>query len=181
MAPNRDDIRDLARKAEERARGMTPKPGAIPPVALPELVEIACLCGQLLKIRSGHAGKRCSCPSCGRKFTVELKADGGRQIPAPVYLTDAAASAPTGETFIADADEPSDRPPEEMLFPCPGCSKKIMAKRAVYGKRVRCTGCGVRMIVDVVLDMTLGAHIVRPLPVSDPPSGMTSTNIELPK
>jgi DNA-directed RNA polymerase subunit RPC12/RpoP len=180
MKPRKDEIRDLARKAEERARGLTPAPGALPAVPAPEVFEIACLCGQLLKIRSAHAGKRCACPSCGRKFQVTLKEDQGRRIPVPVYVTDAAASAPTGETFIADADEPATGPPEELLFPCVGCSKKILAKRAVYGKRVRCTACGARMIVDVVYDETLDAHLVRPLPVSDPPSGMTSTNIQLP-
>lgn len=180
MKPKRDEIRDLARKAEERARGLTPAPGALPPVPTQEIFEIACLCGQLLKIRVGHEGKRCSCPSCGRKFSVTVRPEQGRRIPIPVYLNDAAAAAPTGETFIADADEPDGRPPEELLFPCIGCGRKILAKRAVYGKRVRCPGCKARMIVDVVYDATLDAHLVRPLPVSDPPSGMTSTNIQLP-
>ena len=157
------------------------KAASTPSAAAPEIYEIACLCGQLLKIRGSHDRKRCGCPSCGRKFLLTFTDDKGRKVPSPVYLSDAAASAPSGETFLADPGSDVSGPPAELLFPCIGCNRKILAKRAVYGKRVRCPDCSVRMIVDVVFDATLETHLVRPLRVEDPPSGMTSTNIELPK
>jgi hypothetical protein len=188
MKSRRQEIRDLARKAEERARGQTPKPGTLPSIPAPEIFEIACLCGQLLRLRGGHAGKRCSCPACFRKFTVTFAEDRGRKVPVPLYLND---SVTTGDTFLADAGSDPHVPalpeveepplPDQLPFACPGCRKKMLVRRAVYDKRVRCPDCSARLLLTVVWSPSTRSHVVQPVRLSDPPSGDTSTALEIPK
>ena len=98
----RKAIRKMAREATARAQGQSAPPSPPPAPSVPLMTEMACICGQLLRIRAAVKDKRCSCPSCGRKFLISFTPDrrSGKQILAPVYLDDSMA---TGSTFIAEA------------------------------------------------------------------------------
>jgi DNA-directed RNA polymerase subunit RPC12/RpoP len=178
---NRRAIRDLARRAAERARA----PEAPPP---PAVYEMACICGQLLRVTSSHDERRCACPSCKRKFLVTLAPDKrtGAILLCPVYLDD---SVTTGETFTAEPPSPPDSvsgkkgqlddtieppPPPSISFSCP-CGRKLLARASTYDRRVRCPDCGVRMLLSVVYDRASGRHVVQPVRLEDAPSGDTGT------
>jgi DNA-directed RNA polymerase subunit RPC12/RpoP len=147
---------------------------------------MACICGQLLRIRQELDQLRCVCPACRRKFEVRFVRDPqtGRTVLHPNYLNDASV---TGETFTAEMPGgttlPSKRgvlddalgppPPPQIVFPCPQCGRKILAKRSAYDKRVRCPDCSSRMILTLIYDPATRTHTVLPVRVTDAPSGDT--------
>jgi hypothetical protein len=179
---DRRRIRDLARKAEERSRAPAPPP----PPAAPKLHEMACLCGQLLRIREEDDEKRCTCPACRRKFEISFYDDPAtkKKTLQPMYLDDGSVS---GDTFTAET--PSGGPPEKrgaldeafgppppasLPFRCP-CGRKLIARKEAYDKRVRCPDCGARMLVTLVYDPQKKAHSIQALRVTDAPTGDTWT------
>jgi DNA-directed RNA polymerase subunit RPC12/RpoP len=146
---------------------------------------MACICGQLLRIRQELDELRCVCPACKRKFEVSFVRDpgSGRTILQPNYLDDGSV---TGETFTAEMpggnvkekrgvldDALGPPPPPQVVFPCPQCGRKILAKQSAYDKRVRCPDCSTRMILTLIYDPASRTHTVLPVRVTDAPSGDT--------
>ncbi len=177
----RKEIRDLARRATERAQG----PASPPPPAAKTLHEMACICGQLLRIKQELDEQRCACPACKRKFEVSFVTDPGtgRTILQPMYLDDTSV---TGDTITAEMppgaaadkrgvldDALGPPPPPKIVFPCPQCGRKILAKQEAYDKRVRCPDCSTRMILTLIYDPASRTHTVQPVRVTDAPSGDT--------
>jgi DNA-directed RNA polymerase subunit RPC12/RpoP len=186
----RREIHDLARRATERAHGETPPPAPRPAAAPVPKHEMACICGQLMRISESFDEKRCACPSCGRKFEVNFVDDpkSGKRILQPMYLDE--GEPPTGDTMIMEvpsSSPPSPKPdpaglldealgpapPAQLTFACPQCSRKILARREAYDRRVRCPDCKTRMVLTVLYDPARKAHFVQPVRISDAPSGDT--------
>lgn len=157
--------KELARKARERSQGFI----------LPEVVfqQVACPCGQKLRLNTALEGKRCTCPSCGRKFLVTLS--GERQAGTlrinPVYVD---AAVKIGNTFIAERTE---EPPEKLSVLCV-CGKRVVATRNMYDRRVRCPQCGVRLLLTLKRDPRSGNYSLHPLEMNDLPSGETRPGLE---
>jgi len=180
----RREIHELLRRAEERAHGTAP---AAKPAAA-AVHEMACICGQLMRISEKHDEQRCACPSCKRKFEVNFYKDPktGKTILQPMYLDE--GTPPTGDTQILELPGESPLsaaagglldaafgppPPPQMVFPCPQCARKMVAKKDAYDKRVRCPDCGTRMVLTVIYDPDRQVHTVQPVRVTDAPSGDT--------
>jgi len=176
----RRKARDLARRAAEHAH---PRPAPAPTIH-----EMACICGQLLRLSSVLDEERCACPVCGRKFLVCFVSDPstGAQVLTPVYVDDWHKS---GDTYVADLvsksqappsakgaldDALEPQPPPQLSFPCP-CGSELVAKRELYDRRVRCPKCGVRMLISVAYDPSAKRFAVHPVRLQDGPSGDTWT------
>ena len=187
---NRREIRRLAREAMQRARGgaPSPPPAAPPPNSLPppgptpvSVQEMMCVCGEVLRIPLMLHRRRCSCPSCRRKFLVSFTTDRGTgmEILSPVYLDDGAV---TGDTRVAEAMAPlpprtetvveDPEPPGTLPFLCP-CGTALRAVRADYDKRAQCGKCGARLLLALVYDSNLKAFRIEVLRLTDAPSGET--------
>lgn len=159
------------------------KPKAPPP---PAVVEMACICGQLLRLKADTDDeKRCACPVCLRKFLMTFIEEKGRLIASPVYLDDTMS---TGETHLAEAPGAVSRapkgkgvvddalgasPPDDLVCVCPQCSTKMRVKKTFYDKRAKCPKCPARLLLTVVYDPTTKVHSIQPLRVTDAPSGDT--------
>jgi DNA-directed RNA polymerase subunit RPC12/RpoP len=181
MRPGRR--RDIRQKLRQASQGSRPPSSPPPP---PALCEVACLCGQLLRMAPSPEEKRYGCPACGRRFVLSFSKDpaSGRQIGHPIYIDDPAVS---GETLIPEAPgakkKPSSKgelddflspaPPEALAVACPGCGRRMRVKKAYYDSRARCPDCGVRMLLTLVYDPIGRAHSIQALRVSDAPSGDT--------
>jgi DNA-directed RNA polymerase subunit RPC12/RpoP len=180
----RREVREFLRKAEERAHG-----GAQPAKPAPSAVhEMACICGQLLRIKQELDEQRCACPGCKRKFEVNFVTDPktGKAVLQPMYLDE--AEPPSGDTQIMElpGNVPLSAaggglldaafgppPPPQLIFPCPQCKRRMVAKKETYDKRVRCPDCQTRMVLTVIYDPERRAHGVEPVRVTDAPSGDT--------
>ncbi len=192
----RREIRRILREASLRARGEAPPSpagagpfGRPPPGPTPAQVqEMACLCGELLRISSALNEKRCSCPSCGRKFVASFATDRhtGREILSPIYLDDGMTTGGTFAAEIAPHTRPSQapaheeildglspEPPAELSFVC-GCGQRLKALRAHYDKRVQCGKCGRRLLLALVYDSEKKSFRIESIRLSDAPSGETN-------
>ena len=115
----RKQIRQLARKATERAQGESPSPepaapsprGSRAPTKTPgpgavrtPFETMTCICGQDIRVKIEEDEQRCACPNCNRKFQATFVRDPqtGRNEIFPVFLDEADT---TGQTLIA---EPAD-------------------------------------------------------------------------
>jgi len=178
MTRDRRKIRESLRKAAERAKSPPPAPP-------PAIIEVACVCGQLLRMSEALDEKRCACPACGRKFLMTFTEDKGRKIGCPVYLDDSMAS---GDTIIAEAPGALSRakrgpggmddalgppPPPDLVCVCPACSTKMRVKRDFFDKRAKCPRCPARLLLTVVYDPAAKTHSIQPVRVTDAPSGDT--------
>jgi len=182
----RREIRELARKATEKAHGGQAREtaSAAPP---PAVHEMACLCGQLLRVKGTLDDTRCGCPACGRKFLATFAPDPttGKEILCPVYLGDSKEAA--GDTFIVEAapksptapagggalDEALEpNPPPNLSFTCP-CGLKLSARKELYDKRAKCPKCGARMLLSLSYDSQEKRFTLNVVRITDAPSGDT--------
>ncbi len=145
---------------------------------------MACVCSQLLRIPESLDRKRCACPACKRKFLVTFTEEGGegRKVLCPAFIDDGLT---TGETIVPEIpdtlnpgrgafdDALDPKPPPQLYFPCPSCSRKIVARKDFYDKRARCPDCNTRMIIHVIYDPARKVHEIHPVRTDDRPSGET--------
>ncbi len=197
-ARGRRDIRRLAREATQRARGEAPPPSPggmspplpnAPPGPTPASVQdMVCLCGGLLRLSTRLNEKRCSCPSCGRKFIASFTTDRrtGLDVLCPVYLDDGMTTGGTHAAEVQSGTRPrpaattdglldgvSPDPPPQLPFACP-CGIRLVARRNNYDKRVRCGKCGTRMLLTLVYDSERNEFKIETIRLSDAPSGETN-------
>jgi len=182
--------RDFIRKAREQARAPEPPaPGAARPAAAPRVHEMACICGQLLRIaelQESDDEKRCGCPVCKRRFMATFTPDPktGAAVLCPMYIED---DTSTGDTHMAEIpgakpgrpsskgqfdDDLEPQPPPQLSFAC-SCGKKLGVKKEVYDKRVRCPHCHIRMLINVIYDPAAKRFGIYPVRLNDAPSGDT--------
>ena len=155
------------------------------------LIELACVCGELIRLSKEAAKYLCNCPSCPRKFFINLSnagvatpvyvADAVRPAPAPASRSGAAAKprpTPGDETSLSlqtVKTKPENRlpqPPESLNFSC-GCGQKLVAKKEMYDKRVRCPRCSNRLILTLVYDSGSDRFEIRHLSAPGPSEGDT--------
>ena len=128
---SRQQIRNLTRNAESPAPA--PRPARPEEPALVQ--QVRCACNQILRLSSAHNGKRCSCPTCDRKFLISVSgsvAAGNLKI-SLVYVS---ASMKTGHTFMAEPSNDAVDVPDQLPATCT-CGRTLPAKRSMYDKRVR--------------------------------------------
>jgi DNA-directed RNA polymerase subunit RPC12/RpoP len=190
-----------------------PSDSAPPPSTSDVEIEVACICGQLLKLSTAFAGRRAKCPKCGRRFVVTYDKDPrtGEEVPTPFYLPatgpstgetqelapvekaptppedtqDSNVVLPPEETRSGKPETPSDSdlevlpdelipdPPRALFFICP-CGKKLLARKKMYDRRVRCPYCQVRLLISLVFDDVERKFDIQPVRLDDERTGKTT-------
>lgn len=100
----------------------------------------------------------------------EVGADSKEALRGDTVLMPSPSQSPQGKGALDEAIFPE--PPPAMYFICP-CGSKLLARKEMYDRRVRCPDCDVRMIISLVYDAGAKMFDLKPVRVSDPPSGDT--------
>lgn len=158
-----------------------------------DIHEMVCMCGQLHRIPYHPDEKRYTCKACKRTFEAGFITDPETGINilnpmytdvdpdptlesavgAPVTLQNArapAASESSSRGVLDDIIEPE--PPHAMYFICP-CRSKLLARKEMYDKRVRCPDCKTRLLITVVYDPGAKVFDIKPVRLDGTSSGDT--------
>ncbi len=131
---------------------------------LDALVEIACLCGEIVFATRTGGDRVWECHGCTRKFTVFTQhTASGAAIAVPMFV----------DSYVDEPKQPGlPEPPEDMMLLCT-CGNPLRITRKLYNHRVQCPHCTSRMALLLTFDAKAKKYRIEARKISAPSMGDT--------
>jgi hypothetical protein len=127
------------------------------------LVEVACLCGEIVFVTRSGGDRVWECHGCTRKFTVFTQNTATGSIAVPMFVD-------------PHDDDPKElnlpEPPEDMMLLCT-CGSPLRISRKLYNHRVQCPHCSSRMALLLTFDAKSQKYRIEARKISSPSLGDT--------
>jgi DNA-directed RNA polymerase subunit RPC12/RpoP len=127
------------------------------------LVEVVCLCGEIVFVTRNTVDRVYECHGCTRKFSVFTQRSAqGAPIAVPMFLN------PQEDPPEVQLPEP----PEDMMLLCT-CGNPLRITRKLYNHRVQCPHCNSRMALLLTFDTSHQKYRIEARKISAPSMGDT--------